>query len=37
MKPEQRVWGSMLSAIGWQVAVCRGAGEAIKQLEAWGY
>ncbi|HEY8417043.1 MAG TPA: VRR-NUC domain-containing protein [Limnochordales bacterium] len=33
----QLQWLAELARRGWAVAVCRGAEEAIAQLEAWGY
>jgi len=34
---EQRAWLEELEKLGWLVAICKGADEAIKQIEAWGY
>lgn len=33
----QREWLDKLEKRGWLTAVCKGADEAIAQLEAWGY
>jgi hypothetical protein len=37
VSPEQAVWLADLKAQGWLTAVCKGASEAIKQLQEWGY
>lgn len=35
--PAQLAWLAALAERGWLTAICRGAEEAIAQLEAWGY
>lgn len=37
VSPEQEAWLARLQSLGWVVAVCEGADEAIAQLETWGY
>lgn len=34
---EQNEWIAKLAIQGWEVAICRGIDDAIKQLEKWGY
>lgn len=37
VSPSQRDWIFFLESVGWSVAVCNGADEAIEQLEMWGF
>lgn len=37
LSPEQKEWLAHFERVGWLTAVCRGADEAITQLQEWGY
>ena len=37
VSPQQKDWLRRLDGRMWATAVCQGADEAIRQLEAWGY